>query len=148
MNVKRSVLIAVSIAVILMGYMSCVTSKKSYPTEEVLEKIAGDWKNTEYDMSKRPARRVIDQQGNVTVYDKTYNESGKKAGKITITKAWTEPESWLWFKDEIHYNDSDTTVYELSKLDLQKMDWSLLWSEGDYPLKWDPVEYQSCFYRK
>ena len=66
----------------------------------------------------------------------------------TITKAWTETESWLWFKDEIHYSDSDTTVYELSKLDLQKMDWSLLWSEGDYPEKWDPVEYQSYFYRK
>jgi hypothetical protein len=148
MNIKRLFLIAVSIAVILMGYMSCVTSKKPYQTEEVLEKIAGDWKNIEFDRSKKPARRVIDQQGNVTVYDKTYDESGKRTGKITITKAWTETEGWLWFKDEIHYNDSDTTVYELSKLDLQKMDWSLLWSEGEYPEKWDSVEYQSYFYRK
>ena len=56
--------------------------------------------------------------------------------------------SWLWFKDEIHYTDSDKTVYELSKLDFEKMDWTLLWSEDDYPSEWDPVQYQSYFYRK
>ena len=148
MSSKRWVLVVSSIAVILMINTSCVTAKKSCPTESVLEKIAGEWKNIEFDKSNKPGRRVIDQQGNLTVYDKTYDESGKKTGKIAITKAWTESESWLWFKDEIHYNDSDKTVYELSKLDLEKMDWTLLWSEDDYPSEWDPVQYQSYLYRK
>lgn len=148
MNVKRLFLIAVSIAVILMGYMSCVTQKKLYPTEEVLEKIAGEWKNVHYDITQKPARRVVDQQGNLTIHDKTYTESVKRTGKITIIKAWTDTEGLLWFEDKIHYDDSDTTFYELSKVDLQEMVWNLLWSEADYPAKWDPVKYAYYFYRK
>lgn len=148
MNGNRLILVAVSIAVILTGYTSCVTSKKSFPIEAVLEIIVCDWQNTEFNLSKRPARRVIDQDGNLTVYNKTYDEVAKKTGTITITKAWSEIEGWLWFKDEIHYDDSDTMFYELSKLDLQTMDWSIVWSEGDYPAEWDPVVFPSYFYRK
>ena len=68
MNGNRLILVAVSIAVILTGYTSCVTSKKSFPIEAVLEIIVCDWQNTEFNLSKRPARRVIDQDGNLTVY--------------------------------------------------------------------------------
>jgi len=91
---------------------------------------------------------VIGPDGNLTFYNQTFDKTAEKTGKITITKAWTETEGWLWFKDTIRYDGSDTTFYELSKLDIQKMDWSLLWSEGKYPAEWDAVEYPSCFYRK
>jgi len=57
-------------------------------------------------------------------------------------------EGLVWFEDTIDYDDSDSTAYELSKLDLQKMDWSLLWSEEEFPAEWDAVEYPAYFYRK
>jgi hypothetical protein len=105
--------------------------------------------NTEYDMTdKKPAKRVIDQDGILAVFNQTYDKTAQKTGKITITKAWTEAEGWLWFKDEIRYDGSDTKVYELSKLNLDKMDWSLLWSGDKYPAEWDAVEYPSYFYRQ
>jgi hypothetical protein len=148
MNAKRLVLIAVSVGVILMAYPSCDTSKKSYSREAVMEQLAGEWKNLHYDATQQPARRVFDQQGNLTIHQKTYVDSVITTGKITITKAWTDTEGLLWFRDKIHYNDSNTTVYELSKLDLQEMAWSILWSEKNYPEKWDAVEYESHFYRK
>lgn len=148
MNGKRLILVVVSIAVILVGFTSCVTSKKSYSIEAAMEQLAGEWKNTHYDTTQKLARRVIDQQGDLTVHEKTYVESVKRTGKITIIKAWTDTEGLLWLKDKIRYDDSDTTIYELSKLDLQKMEWNLLWSEVSYPEKWDPVEYQYYFYRK
>ena len=66
MNVKRLVLIAVSVGVILMAYPSCDTSKKSYSQEAVMEKLPGEWKNLHYDATQKPARRVFDQQENLT----------------------------------------------------------------------------------
>ena len=148
MNVRRLVLIAVSVWVILMACPGCDTSKKSYSREALLEKLAGEWKNLHYDATQKPARRVFDKQGNLTVHQKTYEDSVITRGKITITKAWTDTDGLIWFKDKIHYDDSNTTVYELSKLDLQEMAWNLLWSEKNYPEKWDAVEYESHFYRK
>jgi len=113
-----------------------------------MEKISGEWKNTEYDRSKSPARRIIDRQGNLRQYDKTYEDAEERTGEFTISKAWTESEGLVWFKNTIRYHDSNMVIYELSKLDLEKMDWSLLWAEEDFPAEWDPVEYQAYFYRK
>ncbi len=148
MNNRKLIPVAALTVLILTGYTSCLKSKGGYPVEGAMEKIAGEWTNTEYDRTgKHPARRVIDLQGNITIYDKSYNDSGEKTGTIKITKAWMDTEGWLWFTDEIRFDDG-TSFYELSKLDLQKMDWSLLWSEENFPEKWDAVEYSSCFYRK
>ena len=148
MNSKKFFLVMVLIGLILMGYGSCST-KKSYSKEALMELITGEWTNTEYDMTdQKAAKRVIDQDGNLKVYNKTFDETAEKTGTITIIKAWTETEGWLWFKGTIHYSVSDTTFYELSKLNLQKMDWTLLWSEDKPPAEWDAVEYPSLFYRK
>ena len=149
MSNKKLIVVMVSVAVILMVYGSCSTTKKSYPKEALMELITGEWTNTEYNMTdKKAANRVIDQDGTLAVYNKTSDETAGKSGKITITKAWTETEGWLWFKATIRYEGSDTTFYELSKMDLEKMDWTLLWSEDNYPAEWDAVEYPSLFYRK
>lgn len=149
MNSKKFFLVVISIGAILMVFTSCATSKKSYSKDAVLELITGEWTNTESNMTDtKAAKRVIDQDGALAVYNKTYDETAEKSGKITITKAWTETEGWLWFKDTIRYEGSDTTFYELSKLNLEKMDWTLLWSEDNSPAGWDAVEYPSLFYRK
>ena len=139
-------LFLVAIAVLMIP--GCAGSKKAYPKDDLMIKISGEWKNTEYDRSKSPARRVINVQGNFRQYDKTYEDAGERTGTITIKKAWTEAEGLVWFEDTIDYDDSDSTAYELSKLDLQKMDWSLLWSEEEFPAEWDAVEYPAYFYRK
>jgi hypothetical protein len=113
-----------------------------------MKKLSGEWKNTEYDRSTSPARRIIDMDGNFRQYDKSYKEENERTGEFTITKAWVESEGVVWFRDKVHYRDSGTTVYELSKLELGKMDWNLLWSEDKFPAEWDAVEYPAYFYRK
>lgn len=148
MTGKRVLAVLVMAAAVLFLIPGCASSKKPYPGEELMEKISGEWKNTEYDRSTSPARRIIDLQGNLRQYDKTYEEVGERTGLFTIVKAWTESEGWIWFRDTIRYHDTNTTVYELSKLDLQKMDWTILWSEEDFPAEWDAAEYPSYFYRK
>ena len=142
------VLTATSYLVLLLALSGCATAGKSYPKEELMEKLSGKWKNTEYDRSTTPARRIIDPQGNFRQYDKTYQDVDERTGEFTVTKVWSDSEGLVWFRDKIYYHDSDTTVYELSKLDLNKMDWSLLWSEEKFPAEWDAVEYPALFYRK
>ncbi|UCF97571.1 MAG: hypothetical protein JSV89_20715 [Spirochaetaceae bacterium] len=145
----RSAVIALCMVVALFLFIpGCDKSKNSYPKEDLMAKISGEWKNTEYDLSKSPARRIIDLKGNLRQYDKTYEDTGERTGRFTITKAWTESEGWVWFTDTIQYDDSKAKVYELCKLDLQMMDWHLLWSEKDFPGEWDAVEYPAYFYRK
>ena len=148
MSRKRVFAILFVTAAVVLLISGCAGSKKPYSNEDLMEKISGEWKNTEYDRSASPARRIIDRQGNLRQYDKTYEDVGERTGRFTITKAWTQSEGWIWFEDTIRYDDTNTTVFELSKLDLQKMDWSLLWSEKDFPAEWDAVEYRSYFYRK
>jgi len=145
---KRAVAVLYLIVVVLVLFPGCAGSKKPYSKENLMEKISGEWKNTEYDRSKSPARRIIDRQGNLRQYDKTYEDAEERTGEFTISKAWTESEGLVWFKNTIRYHDSNMVIYELSKLDLEKMDWSLLWAEEDFPAEWDPVEYQAYFYRK
>jgi len=149
MKSKKFFLMVVALGVILMLFTGCSTSRKSYSKAAVLELITGTWLNTEYDITdKKAAKRVIDQDGTLAVFNQTYDKTAQKTGTIKITKAWTEAEGWLWFKDTIRYDGSDTTVHELSKLNLEKMDWSLLWFEDKYPAEWDAVEYPSYFYRQ
>ena len=135
-------------AVLLLVVSGCGETGKSYSKEDLMEKLSGEWKNTEYDRSTSPARRIIDMDGNFRQYDKTYKDEDERTGEFTITKAWVESEGVVWFRDKVHYDDSDTTVYELSKLELDKMDWNLLWSEEKFPAEWDAVEYPAYFYRK
>ena len=135
-------------AAILLAVSGCANTGKPYTKEALMEKLSGEWKNTEYDRSTSPARRIVDMQGNFRQYDKTYEDVNERTGEFTITKAWSESGELVWFKDKVHYDDSDTTVYELSKLDLNKMDWNLLWSEEKFPAEWDAVEYPAYFYRK
>lgn len=148
MSFGKLVLVLVVAVAVLLGVSGCAKAGKSYSKEELMEKLSGEWKNTEYDRSTSPARRIIDMQGNFRQYDKTYKDVDERTGKFTITKAWIESEGVVWFKDKVHYEDSDITVYELSKLDLNKMDWNLLWSEEKFPAEWDAVEYPAYFYRK
>ena len=147
---KRGSIVAARclVAAVLLAVSGCAAIGKSYSKEDLMEKLSGEWKNTEYDLSTSPARRNVDLQGNFRQYDKTYKDTDERTGKLTITKAWSESERLVWFRDKVYYYDSDTTVYELSKLDLNKMDWNLLWSEEDYPAEWDAVEYPAYFYRK
>ena len=135
-------------AVLLLVVSGCGETGKSYSKEDLMEKLSGEWKNTEYDRSTSPARRIIDMDGKFRQYDKTYKDVDERTGNFTVTKAWIESEGVVWFRDKVHYEDSDTTVYELSKLDLNKMDWNLLWSEEKFPAEWDAVEYPAYFYRK
>ena len=148
MSFGKLVLVLVVAVAVLLAVSGCAKAGKSYSKEELMEKLSGEWKNTEYDRSTSPARRIIDLQGNFKQYDKTYKDVDERTGEFTVTKAWIESEGLVWFKDKVHYRDSDTTVYELSKLDLNKMDWNLLWSEEKYPAEWDAVEYPAYFYRK
>jgi hypothetical protein len=148
MSLGKFVLVLVVTVAVLLAVSGCAQAGKPYSKAELMEKLSGEWKNTEYDRSASPARRMIDIQGNFKQYDKTYKDVEERTGTFTITKAWSESEGLVWFKNKVHYNDSDTTVYELSKLDLNKMDWNLLWSEEKYPAEWDAVEYPSYFYRK
>ena len=148
MNGKRVFAVLLMAAAVSFLIPGCASSKKPYPGEDLMELISGEWKNVEFDRSASPARRIIDRQGNLRQYDKTYEDVGERTGVFTIVKAWTESEGWIWFRDTIRYQDTDTVLYELSKLDLRKMDWSILWSEEDFPAEWDAVEYPSYFYRK
>ena len=148
MNRCRTILALVSMVAVLLAFSGCTTAGKSYSKEQLMEKLSGEWKNTEYDRSTSPARRIIDPQGNFRQYDKTYEDVDERTGEFTVTKAWSESQGLVWFKDKVYYEDSDTTVYELSKLDLDKMDWNLLWSEEKFPAEWDAVEYPALFYRK
>ena len=146
---RGSVVPAVGVVVaILLMISGCGEAGKSYSKEGLMEKISGEWKNAEYDLSSSPARRIIDREGNFRQYDKTYKDVDERTGKFTITKAWTESEGLVWFNDKVRYDDSGSTVYELSKLDLDKMDWNLLWSEEKFPAEWDAVEYPAFFYRQ
>ena len=148
MNRCRVSLAAGLMTVLLLVVSGCGETGKPYSKEDLMEKLSGEWKNTEYDRSTSPARRTIDMQGNFRQYDKTYKDVDERTGKFTVTKAWIESEGVVWFKDKVYYEDSDTTVYELSKLDLDMMDWNLLWSEEKFPAEWDAVEYPAYFYRK
>ena len=96
----------------------------------------------------RESRETLLQRGPDGEVDKTYKDEDERTGEFTITKAWIESEGLVWFTDKVYYHDSDITVYELSKLDLDKMDWNLLWSEEKFPAEWDAVEYPAYFYRK
>ena len=147
---KRGSIVAARclVAAVLLAVSGCAAIGKSYSKEDLMEKLSGEWKNTEYDRSTSPARRIVDLQGNFRQYDKTYEDMNERSGKFTISKAWSESEGLIWFRDKIYYYDSDATVYELSKLDLNKMDWTLLWLEEKFPAEWDAVEYPSYFYRK
>ena len=148
MNRNRIVLAFAVMAVLLLVASGCAKTGKPYSNEDLMVKLSGEWKNTEYDRSTSPARRIIDTDGHFRQYDKTYENVSERTGEFTISKAWVESEGVVWFRDKVHYRDSDTTVYELSKLDLDKMDWNLLWSEEKYPAEWDAVEYPAYFYRK
>lgn len=148
MSFGKLVLVLVVAVAVLLAVSGCAKAGKSYSKEELMEKLSGEWKNTEYDRSTSPARRIIDMQGNFRQYDKTYKDVDERTGEFTITKAWSESEGLVWFRDKVRYHDSESTVYELSKLDLDKMDWNLLWSEEKFPAEWDAVEYPAYFYRK
>ena len=148
MNRYRIVLALALVVAILLVVSGCAKAGKPYSKEDLMEKLSGEWKNTEYDRSTSPARRIIDMQGSFRQYDKTYEDVNERTGEFTISKAWIESEGVVWFRDKVHYEDADTTVYELSKLDLDKMDWNLLWSEEKFPAEWDAVEYPAYFYRK
>jgi len=148
MNRGRIVLALGLVVAVLLVVSGCAKAGKPYSKEDLMEKLSGEWKNTEYDRSTTPARRIIDMQGNFRQYDKTYKDEDERTGEFTITKAWIESEGLVWFTDKVYYHDSDITVYELSKLDLDKMDWNLLWSEEKFPAEWDAVEYPAYFYRK
>ena len=143
MIAKRLVLVAISIAVLVLGFAGCVTPQAASPKTEAMVRVAGEWGNSFYDCSNIPSRRLIDAQGNVTFYDKSYDESRRQSGLIRITKAWRDAEGRLWFRDEVYYADSDATVYELSRIDLRTMEWNIVWSGDRYPSGWDPVEYQT-----
>ena len=148
MKRNRIVLALGVTAALLLAVSGCAKTGTPYSKDALMEKLSGEWKNTEYDRSTSPARRIIDIQGNFTQYDKTYKEENERTGEFTITKAWVESEGVVWFKDKVRYRDSGATVYELSKLELDKMDWNLLWSEEKFPAEWDAVEYPAYFYRK
>ena len=147
MSTKRLVLIAVLILVFLAMSMGCAPSRSSFPEDRVQRGLAGEWGNCEYKyVEESPTRRVIDRAGSVVFFDTSYHDSSKETGTITITKAWKGSDGLLWFTDEVYNADSHTTVYELSKLDLRTMYWRLLWSNEEYPPKWDAAQYPSLSY--
>ena len=146
---KRAAIVFVVIAIgtLFTVAFGCVSTNPPYPTTAVMEKITGIWQNTEYNGAKRPAKRVIDPDGLLEIYDNTYDESHVEAAQLTVTKAWADESNRIWFKSTVQY-DSGDLIYELARLELDKMDISILWSSDGYPKKWDPVTYPSYFYRK
>jgi hypothetical protein len=113
MKRNRIVLALGVTAALLLAVSGCAKTGTPYSKDALMEKLSGEWKNTEYDRSTSPARRIIDIQGNFTQYDKTYKEENERTGEFTITKAWVESEGVVWFKDKVRYRDSGATVYEL-----------------------------------
>ena len=79
-----------AMAAILLVVSGCAKTGKPYSKEDLMEKLSGEWKNSEYDRSTSPARRIIDLQGNFWQYDKTYEDVNERTGEFTIIKAWSE----------------------------------------------------------
>jgi len=141
------VFVVIAIGTLFAVASGCVSTNPPYPASGVMAKITGIWQNTEYNGAKRPAKRVIDPDGLLEIYDNTYDESYAQTAQLTVTKAWTDESNRLWFRSTVHY-DSGDLIYELARLELDKMDMNILWSSEGYPKEWDPVTYGSYFYRK
>jgi hypothetical protein len=91
---------------------------------------------------------VIGSDGVPQFYDNTYDAAGNRTGRLTVTKAWADESNRLWFTSTVQYEDPGELIYELARLEVDKMDMNILWSNEKYPKEWDPVTYPSYFYRK
>lgn len=146
MDRQRAIAVAVVIGILPIIVSGCVSTNRLYPA--VMEKITGVWQNTEYNGREKPAKRVINPDGVLQFYENTYDATASRTARFSITKAWTDESNRLWFTSTVRYDDSGEVIYELSRVDADKMDMNILWSNEKYPKEWDPVTYPSYFYRK
>jgi len=142
MNQKKSI----SIILFVIFIAGCVTDGKPYAKDTLLENISGVWRNFQYTGSDRPAKRIIQPDGTITVYDTIDSMTPTEIGKITIRKAWTDSSGNIWFKSVVIFKASAGASYELCRLKNDNEQIDILFASDRFPKEWDPLHYQGCFY--
>lgn len=146
MNQRKSITVLISVILFVILIAGCTTDGKPYAENTLLKDISGVWKNFQYTDSDRPAKRIIQPDGTITVYDAIDSMTPTQTGKITIRKAWTDSSGILWFKSVVSFEASDAVSYELCRLKDDNEQLDILYATDRFPKEWDPLRYPGCFY--
>jgi hypothetical protein len=146
MNRILSISVIITVVLFVIFTAGCATDAKPYSKDTLLKDISGVWKNFQYTGSDRPAKRIIQPDGMITVYDSYDSMTPTNTGKITIRKAWTDRSGTLWFQSIVRFEASDAVSYELCRLKDDNQQLDILSAPDHFPEEWDPARYPHCFY--
>jgi len=146
MNQRNSILVIISVILFVILIAGCVADGKPYAKDMLIKNISGVWRNFQYTGSDIPAKRIVQPDGTITVYDAIDSMTPVQTGKLTIKKAWSDSSGIIWFKSVVSFEASDAVTYELCRLKSDNEQIDILFAFDRFPKEWDPVRYSHCFY--